>query len=722
MNITHRIKSGIVTKVGTDYANVRFDEKTEGRLYLYDSRFQTPEAFYDFHQTALSEKTPIEFVLKGEKNPDFYYLSDDVKRYRNDWGRFAYEEGAVERFEVERYVDDKALIAHLIIDNEPTVIEAYLHIQEVAPYTEHTIQDYFEIGDRFEAVVERFVPEKMNIELSIVKLRKKQIEAFEAFKTKRRQIRMGEAPKESREIQTRIEIEGEPRVLIIEPDRNYTRSLRKLLEQIGIGHIHEVNNIQTLKNLLNQTPATHALLGYNFGGIGDFRDQAAKLLKSSRLRIALLDAETRKEEVQKFLNTYGFEFLPKPFGVNLLVDFLNNAPLPAYEEHFDKDYLKNFKQWNARNVLQQNIEQKIQEILDDFAPKIQAYDLLLIEEQSPGSYAIIHSTREVKETIRYEKTPIPSVIKYKLSEQRTDDLGDFEKIVPPEVRHLYAYPLRVGNVTRRALVILSRDPIPQDQKARIDDLLGALAEQFIHKQIQAAVEDEMTFADIGRMSAGYMHEIHNEMGILQQNIDALHLFLQHHTQDELPRKEVKNLENEIRRSFHRLKRVNDLFLSTVQRQRPEELNLIETTEKILQVFLAEHMEIAVDFSYERNKEWRLRIPPFPYEQALKNVLLNAAYHLQGAANPRIDFAFAMDARYFYVRIKDYGRGMHRSAMAQLFLPRESKKKGGKGMGLYLSKVMLQSIGGDIDCLESYLYGGTVFEIKLPNITEERIDG
>ena len=187
--------------------------------------------------------------------------------------------------------------------------------------------------------------------------------------------------------------------------------------------------------------------------------------------------------------------------------------------------------------------------------------------------------------------------------------------------------------------------------------------------------------------------------------------------DAIPKKEIKSSEQEVIRAYKSLKRVNDLFLNTIQRERAEELNLIKTTRNIIQVYMAQHMEIAVDFDYDHSREWRLRIPPFPYEQALKNVLLNAAYHLQDLPYAKIDLHFRMDAKSFYITITDNGRGMHRSTMEDLFRPRTSKKKGGRGMGLYLSRIMLESIGGGIRCTESYLYWGSTFEIRLPIITE-----
>ena len=55
---------------------------------------------------------------------------------------------------------------------------------------------------------------------------------------------------------------------------------------------------------------------------------------------------------------------------------------------------------------------------------------------------------------------------------------------------------------------------------------------------------------------------------------------------------------------------------------------------------------------------------------------------------------------------------------KIFFVREAvRKKGVKGWGFYLSKVMLESIGGDIKCVSSYIFGGSSFEISLPLITQ-----
>ena len=64
-----------------------------------------------------------------------------------------------------------------------------------------------------------------------------------------------------------------------------------------------------------------------------------------------------------------------------------------------------------------------------------------------------------------------------------------------------------------------------------------------------------------------------------------------------------------------------------------------------------------------------------------------------------------------VRIADSGRGLPASTRERLFEPFFSTKDGGTGLGLAVSRQILQSHGGSIDC-ESTEGAGATFVIRL----------
>ena len=71
-----------------------------------------------------------------------------------------------------------------------------------------------------------------------------------------------------------------------------------------------------------------------------------------------------------------------------------------------------------------------------------------------------------------------------------------------------------------------------------------------------------------------------------------------------------------------------------------------------------------------------------------------------------------------VRIADSGEGMSAERLAHLFAPYRTTKERGTGLGLMITKRIVNDHGGTID-VESEVGRGTAFTVRLPRI-ERRI--
>jgi signal transduction histidine kinase len=99
-----------------------------------------------------------------------------------------------------------------------------------------------------------------------------------------------------------------------------------------------------------------------------------------------------------------------------------------------------------------------------------------------------------------------------------------------------------------------------------------------------------------------------------------------------------------------------------------------------------------------------------------NLIKNAFQAIPTNKNGYIDINVKSDNDKIYVFIKDNGTGMNEETKEKLFSPNFTTKSTGMGLGLAISKNIIQMLGGDIT-FESEWNVGTVFKIEIPKLKE-----
>ena len=110
--------------------------------------------------------------------------------------------------------------------------------------------------------------------------------------------------------------------------------------------------------------------------------------------------------------------------------------------------------------------------------------------------------------------------------------------------------------------------------------------------------------------------------------------------------------------------------------------------------------------------------PDAIEQILINLLINAA-HASDKPNSYIQLKVRLGTSgdgELILEVEDNGCGMDKNTASRIFDPFfTTKEEGmGTGLGLYISKNLLESIGGSIS-VESDVGGGTTFRIMIPDL-------
>ncbi|WP_309628227.1 ATP-binding protein [Brevundimonas sp.] len=112
---------------------------------------------------------------------------------------------------------------------------------------------------------------------------------------------------------------------------------------------------------------------------------------------------------------------------------------------------------------------------------------------------------------------------------------------------------------------------------------------------------------------------------------------------------------------------------------------------------------------EDDRVWAERIQ---FQQAMVNLVRNAVEALEGRPNPRVIVSGrAISAECYEVRVEDNGAGIATADMETIFRPLMSTKSGGMGLGLSVTRTIIESHGGVLK-VEASPFGGAAFSFCL----------
>ena len=268
-------------------------------------------------------------------------------------------------------------------------------------------------------------------------------------------------------------------------------------------------------------------------------------------------------------------------------------------------------------------------------------------------------------------------------------------------------------VTERARAVSGGDLAPR-AIARTDDEIGELAQTFEDmvaaiRKARAEVVQAERLATIGKMAAHITHEVRNPLSSISLNLEML--------EEELvelgPELESKELVAAIRGEVERLSRTAEQYLAAVR-----EPHLELEQEDLGELVRECHAFVRVELERAGlNSEVVVEegLPPVAVDegqirQALVNLVRNAREALDEGGMVRL--GVSAEGAFVRLRVEDDGPGIPDDVRASIFDPFYTTKRHGTGLGLAVTRSIIEAHGGRIAC-RAREGGGTVFDIDLP---------
>jgi signal transduction histidine kinase len=258
--------------------------------------------------------------------------------------------------------------------------------------------------------------------------------------------------------------------------------------------------------------------------------------------------------------------------------------------------------------------------------------------------------------------------------------------------------------------------VPVAGPVEVSTLTETFNEMLAGLRHRASLEEQLERVErsamVGRLASGIAHEIRNPLNFINLSID--HLQASFAPKEETSRAPFTHILTTIKDELARLNRLVSDFLSY---GRPAKLKLREVDargliEEVRDLVMAKANEqgVRIAIAGPDRSDTRITADAEQIKTCFSNLMINAVQAMTSggelqvimrSANGRLDIEFA-----------DTGSGILPENLSQIFEPYFSTKETGIGLGLPLTKKILEEHGGQI-VVTSEVGNGTTFRVTLP---------
>jgi signal transduction histidine kinase len=280
------------------------------------------------------------------------------------------------------------------------------------------------------------------------------------------------------------------------------------------------------------------------------------------------------------------------------------------------------------------------------------------------------------------------------------------------------YVLPLENLARAAEKVAAGD-LSQEQPVLGKDEVGRLTRSFNEMisrlrqnlELQEKIRESQYLTQLGRLSSGVAHEIRNPLNFIGLAVDRLDVITEGQTPEAASEK-----AQVIARIKEETQKLNDLVTNFVMYGKPAQpqrapVHVPEIMESVLRMASDRLRNQRISVRREFRESSAIAVDPDMIRRAVVNLVGNAidampdGGELFAAAGP------SGDGRYELV-IGDTGAGIPETNRGKVFEPYFTTKTSGLGLGLVLTRKIVEAHGGEI-VVDSQPGRGTLICVFLP---------
>jgi signal transduction histidine kinase/predicted RNA-binding protein with RPS1 domain len=323
----------------------------------------------------------------------------------------------------------------------------------------------------------------------------------------------------------------------------------------------------------------------------------------------------------------------------------------------------------------------------------------------------------------------------RVSQERTGRFRKLQELLPFE--SCIGVPLQASGQTDHALFLFHRDPDVFSHYPLRDAL--AMATLFaVALEIQALDERVQSLSRIflsGQLAAGFGHEVYNKLSGLDLQFRNVRSDFDRLARDHFGLSESFDFQ-QVRRALDKavemavdLKRMVEGFrrLMVTKEEQVVDVNQVIRQAEVLVRPLARRANVKMRLELAPNLPPALGSNNIGLYQVFLNLMLNAIQQMEKSPDALralvVSTAYEAqdDTRPAKVRFSDTGPGIHRQLWDKIFALGFTTRPGASGLGLFIARSLVESMGGRIAVEESLVPLGTTFLVELPTAGEMKCE-
>jgi C4-dicarboxylate-specific signal transduction histidine kinase len=303
-------------------------------------------------------------------------------------------------------------------------------------------------------------------------------------------------------------------------------------------------------------------------------------------------------------------------------------------------------------------------------------------------------------------------------------------------------PLHRGDRVEAALYVESTSPGAfAGARLQLLELLAAQAEAWLEKvhlearleqalrstpnadhtrdalqRTQSALANMTRVASLGEMAAAIAHEVNQPLSAIGLNASTCLRLMDSGRLDDLQdaREAAQRIQRDARRASLVIQRVRSLFSKSTGVREPLDLN--EAVREVVALTRSRFRECGATVSLRLEESVALALGDrVQLQQVVLNLLLNALEAVDDVTDrPRlVEIRTAQEGESLWCAVKDNGRGIEDADLGRLFGAFYSTKPNGMGIGLFISRTIVEEHGGAIRAQRSPDEPGACFCFSVP---------